>query len=498
MLPRAYSKSRSDRRGGALAASLIVVLLMAMLSAAMLSLRGSLARRQLGALDAKRAFYVAEAGLAEGAASLALGKNGNVGSVANPARFGDGIFWTEAVAPSDGYTELTSTALCGTGRCTLQMVVHNGPDLIGSLGLFGDKSVSLGKSSNVVGFDSSAPASLLPAPVPARVASNGPIVVAAGTLLAPTRIAGDVLPGPGSAVRAGLNTLISGSTAPGLAAEDLPEIEVPDLPSIGSYVAGGGGTKTLPASEGRYSTIQVQSGTVLSISGPATIHATSLSVQSGGTLQLRTDLGSIELYIDEALVLAAGSSVACPTQEAQSCTIYHTGDPTVAGTSPTLTLAASGALYAKVYAPHLPISLPSTLRAYGAVVGQSVSLGAGAQFSYDVATAQPIDSGAGGGAVPSPIAWRLLELPESVGSFERVDPIKALGLDASVLRKPTDSHLDTEWLIKFVAIDGRTYSYIGAEADFNWEKVASVIATRSSSDSDFDAAVARLLGKVVP
>jgi hypothetical protein len=488
------SEARRDRRGGALAASLVVVMLMAMLSAAMLTLRGSMARRQLGALDAKRVFYVAEAGLAEGAASLALGKNGNVGSSADPARFGEGIFWTEALSPADGYTQLTCTALCGTGRCTLQMVVHNGPDLIGSLGLFGDQSVAIGKSSSVVGFDSSRDAGVVPVSVPAHVASNGAIDIAAGTRALPTTIRGDVVPGPGQAVTAGLNTSITGSTAPGEAAAELPLIAVPDLPSIGSFQAKGGGTKTLPTHAGAYTSITVKSGTVLSISGPATIHASSLDVQAGGTLQLQTELGSIELYIDNALEFAAGSSISCPTQEAKSLTIYHLGDPNASGQTPKLTLDATGALYAKVYAPLMPITLPSTLQAYGAVVGKSVSLGTGAHFSYDVATAQSPAADAGG-AMPSPIAWRLLELPESVGSLERVDPIKALGLDAAVLRKPADATSDTDYLVKFEGLDGKHYTYVGSEAEFDASKVANVIYIRTPDDDDFAKKVRKSMGR---
>ncbi|TAJ21262.1 MAG: hypothetical protein EPO68_05120, partial [Planctomycetota bacterium] len=378
---------------------------MAMLSAAMLTLRGSMAKRQLGALDAKRAFYIAEAGLAEGTASLTVGGNGNVGSPGDPARFGDGIFWTEALVPLDGYTQITSTGLCGSGRCTLQLVVRNAPDPIGALGLFGEQSVALGTSSKVGGYDGAtgADGGLLSgllgggwtsSTTHARVASNGPVTLAAGTRLSPTVVGGDIVPGPGQSVVAGINTSISGSTAPGTETEELPEIAVPTLTPIGSYTTSGLGTKVLPTNQGRYTTIRVQLGTTLSIAGPATIRASTLRVDAGGTLQLDTTLGAIEIYVDDDLILSSGATIACPDKEAKSCTIYHTGDPSVAGTTPTATLAANGSLYAKVYAPHLPLALPSTLDVYGAFVAKSVSLAANAEFRYDASTAEAAASSA--------------------------------------------------------------------------------------------------------
>jgi hypothetical protein len=500
-----------SRRGGALAAALVVVTLMAMLSAAMLTLRGSVAKRQLGALDAKRAFYIAEAGLAEGSASLTVGGNGNVGSPDDPARFGDGIFWTEALVPLDGYTQINSTGMCGSGRCTLQLVVRNSPDPIGSLGLFGDQSVTLGKSAKVCGYDSAGGgggdgggvllgkghSEWTSSSTPARVASNGPVTLAAGTRLSPTIVGGDIVPGPGYSVTAGINTTITGSTAPGAEPEILPEIAVPTLTPIGSYVAKGGGTKVLPSSQGRYTTIQVQAGTVLSIAGPATIRATTLSVAAGATLRLDTTLGAIEIYVDDDLILAAGSSVTCPNAEAKSCTIYHLGDPSVVGTTPTATLAANGSIYAKVYAPHLALTLPASLDVYGALVAKSVDLGSNAEFRYDAATADSGSSSSAATEMPAPVAWQLLELPEAVASLGHCDPLKALGLEGDdvVLRRPADAHAATEWLIKYHALDGQTYTYVGKESLFDYAKVATVVHTKSTFDADFTATVRRLLKK---
>lgn len=107
---------RRARRGSALVAALFVVLMVGTLSMAYLQMSVSKNKEQQTAADAKRAFYVAEAGLAEAYSGLVIGKSGNVGSDVVPARFGNGVFWVVAESVGTNKTVLTSTGLCGTGR----------------------------------------------------------------------------------------------------------------------------------------------------------------------------------------------------------------------------------------------------------------------------------------------------------------------------------------------------------------------------------------------
>ena len=95
MITISRGRVRSGRRGNALVLSLIVVLVVSTLAASFLQLTSAVTRRQANAVDIKQAFYLAESGLTEAYSGLMQGKTGSVGSQADPAIFGRGLFWVE-------------------------------------------------------------------------------------------------------------------------------------------------------------------------------------------------------------------------------------------------------------------------------------------------------------------------------------------------------------------------------------------------------------------
>src|SRR5687767_3777572 len=92
------SRSRAgSRRGSVLVLSLVAVATVVVFAASFSQFASSVANRQAQAVHRKRAFYMAEAGLAEAFAGFSCGKSGNVGTAEAPALLGDGVFWVEAV-----------------------------------------------------------------------------------------------------------------------------------------------------------------------------------------------------------------------------------------------------------------------------------------------------------------------------------------------------------------------------------------------------------------
>ncbi len=84
--------SRADAvRGSALVLSLVAVTTVVVLAASFSQFASSVANRQAQAVNRKRAFYMAEAGLAESFAGFTCGKSGNVGSKEAPALLADQI-----------------------------------------------------------------------------------------------------------------------------------------------------------------------------------------------------------------------------------------------------------------------------------------------------------------------------------------------------------------------------------------------------------------------
>jgi hypothetical protein len=135
-------------------AVLFVVMTVAVLSVAYLQLSLAKNREGRSAVDSKRSFYIAEAGLSESFTALKLGRSGNVGTAQEPARFAHGVYWVEATEQEDQTVLVRSTGLCGTGRTSLAVVVDRTAESIPGLGVFGDQDVVIGAGALVDGYDS--------------------------------------------------------------------------------------------------------------------------------------------------------------------------------------------------------------------------------------------------------------------------------------------------------------------------------------------------------
>ena len=82
MIRRTSTARTQDRRGGALLFALIVVTSVTAICVSLLRLTNVAANRQRHAVDDKRAFYLAEAGLSQAYFGLGAGMTGQVGTIA--------------------------------------------------------------------------------------------------------------------------------------------------------------------------------------------------------------------------------------------------------------------------------------------------------------------------------------------------------------------------------------------------------------------------------
>ena len=141
----------SGRRGSALLIALFTLITVAAVGAMYLQITSATMRRQTAEVQTTRAFYLAEAGLAESFQALRIGRTGQVGSEAAPAVFGNGLLWVDAIETVDSQVRLTSTALVGQGRSSLSLVVE--PVEI-PLGFFSDEDLVVDEVLLVDGFNS--------------------------------------------------------------------------------------------------------------------------------------------------------------------------------------------------------------------------------------------------------------------------------------------------------------------------------------------------------
>ncbi|NOT30637.1 MAG: hypothetical protein HOP15_09350 [Planctomycetes bacterium] len=149
-----HAEAAHERRGGALILALVVVASVAGISLGLLRITQATTARQSHAVDDKRAFYLAEAGLSQAYFGLGAGMSGQIGSIEAPALVGDGLAWVDATERADGLLVLRSTGLCSAGRATLEVVVERVEEIPG---IFADEEISIDAPFLVDGYDPEQP-----------------------------------------------------------------------------------------------------------------------------------------------------------------------------------------------------------------------------------------------------------------------------------------------------------------------------------------------------
>lgn len=426
-------------------AALLVVFAVASFGLVHVQLDLAKAREQRATVDAQRAFYMAEAGLAEAFQGVAAGRSGNVGTPEEPARFANGIFFTTADESDDGRITLTSTGLCGAGRATVAIVIERVSESTAALGFFGDDLVAVEAGATIDSYDSrSGPYVPLggSSAGAAQVGCNGDVQVD-GTLLTPTKIYGDARPGPDGLLTKAKPATITGSTAPFLTAKEMPVVEVPSLP-LRANVATSllSLQKTLPGGEGSYRELRVGALGKMTINGPAKIVVNSLQVDATGELVLNSSAGPVELYVTGGLQFAALSKISTPGNDARDVTVSITAPPPAVGAS--ITLGSTGKFYGTVVAPEAPLTIGSAFEVFGAVAADQLTLAAGGKLHFDVALLQPE---AAEGVLPQFLGWQLVELPNVAIVKLREDALGSLQEAGVDVRSSSDAHFDLGELV---------------------------------------------------
>ena len=439
-------RAARGRRGNALVPALMAVMLTAALCVAYLGLSLSKNKESQISVDSKRAFYVAEAGLAESYYGLARGLNGAVASESTPARFGGGVYWVTCEDLGDRVT-LRSTGLSGFGRAALSTTLRKAQSSVASLGLFANSKLDLRSGSKVDAYDSRiGPYSPSggPSSVPAHVGCNANISLAGLTLLAAgASIVGDAIPGPSGTVIRGIGSTVTGSTAPATATATLPALVVDVPPGAAPLEPPPGAPLRLGAGSYAYSTLHLAANAVLHISGPADIVLDNLVLDNGARLEIDGSAGDVRISVRSYAALATGSTLTTLSQEtdrvslliAASQTVDHTGDGIA---DPPLTIGASGSFYGLVYAPATQVTLPASFTVYGSVVADRIALGTNAKMHFDAALLHAIADG----SLPEFVCWRVVELPASRLVEYGYDPLTVLKANAVTPLAPKDAHYD--------------------------------------------------------
>jgi len=467
------ARGAGKERGSALVLSLVAVGTVVVLAASFTQFASAVGNRQTQSVHKKRAFYLAEAGLAEAFAAFSCGRSGNVGSEEAPALLGEGVFWVEATELVPGIVRLESTGMVGAGRAVLSLVAQRGDIDVASLGVFSNGPLSLGAGSRVDAYDSSlGDYSTQLDKSGASLASNESITIT-GSILMPTTVEGDVTPGPEATVTTTGTVLVTGSQSRSFESIVLPEVDLPELPLEGAQDHASPYPLVLPPGKAGYAGLTVRSGAQAIVQGPAVLVLGSLLLESTAELVFDTSGGPIELYVTDSLVASARSLLTTAGADPSKVKIQVPGE-----TAAPVQLRAQGAFHGVVYAPHAEVVLGASINYHGALVADALTLNGAAKLHFD----KHLLELAGEKQLPIVLSWRLEELGTLEGGLS-ADPFAELGLDPATLPRPAAALEDQMLDIHYYDAVDVYHRYTGLESAFDWGVVKTVIeATRDGVD----------------
>jgi len=431
----------SGERGSALVMAVIVLGTLLLLSSAFLRLGVTSSHQHSNALDQSRAFYVAEAGLAEAGMALRMGRSGNVASQAQPATYGDGILWVTANDLGGGDHQLNSVGLCNSGRAAIRAVVH--ADMSGAPVYAVTSDLPLLVGSNVM-VDSYNPNNGSYAAQPKKkVPPHNDLVVSANAnigsnqginLSSGDRIYGDAIPGPAATITGlGGNTFATGATLPALKPVPMPPVVVPPITASGAKTVNKNdplASRTIGPGDFHYTSLAVGNQAAMTFKGPARIVLDSFSSSSGCSLNIDATAGPVEVCFTGPATFVSNMNVTSTSPTAQSVTFNFSSNLPV-------DLKSNATFIGTINAPLAKVTVSSNWIVYGSVSARQVQLASNTQLHFDeTLMAKQISAG----SVLTIKSWQRIPLPAGVHAQERTDPYAALGLKRGTLAKASDSY----------------------------------------------------------
>jgi hypothetical protein len=389
---RIQGQNRSER-GNALAMIILSVAGLAALSGAMMSISLGSAREQGAEVRESQATYMCQAGLSQSMYQMQRGLGGAVGTQTNPTSWGGGRFWVSATATSPDITNLRATGLeNGVGMCQ-ELVVRAVPVNMWTWGLYGRESANLDSSVRLDSYDSTQggggagayAAQVVGSGLTAHAGEAGGLGSNGDIFIGPaTNVWGDATPGPSHTVQLSGGT-VSGSTTPATAPMDFPAINVPTYTNFGPLNVNS--DTTLPAENRTYSNVRVRSNKVLTITGPAEVVMSNLTLDSNAQLIIDDTLGPVTLTVIDNFILNQYATMHATSYNPASLRINmlsdNVADPEIIVRLDNIVIGSNSSIYGCVYAPEARITIDSEFSLYGSLMARSLDLDSNCNFHFD-------------------------------------------------------------------------------------------------------------------
>jgi hypothetical protein len=496
---------RGRRRGSALLASLAVVIGVGALTAVSLQLQTSRLSRLQTENDKKRAFYLAEAVLAEAVLSLQHDGSGNIASEAAPAAFGDGFVFAETTEDEAGLLHVDAYGIQGRARQRLTRVLEKEFKPLSREGFYGRETLivnpgtqaftdtrayRLYRQSVRAAKDAADGTNLIVAAdglpnlrndVRPRLSSDGQIALLGGVGPLFTSLDVDVRPGPNAVLVLPVGTSVAGVTAPRAEPAPLPRIRPPKLPGAPDLLLRRLQTDSLQNSS-RLLRISVPSTAILNLTGPLTLVVDEWT--QGGTVNVNSTNGPVDLYVMQRFTLDSGARFNNPSGQASSLRIQVSAEDLAPLVIDRVRWNSNLPFIGQLYAPKANVRLPDRIHFKGALAAGTLQVGSRALLEHDPMLAV---NGIGTNSFTDR-SWRVLPVPPELADPVAYDPARQYQQLAIEPLLPAFSHRAVEQVVRFTQAEtGRLVTYRGNLGDVAPRRIAAVIDTVSSNDARFPA-----------
>jgi hypothetical protein len=400
------------RRGAALLYVVILAVVLAGMSLALLGMNLSTTKARVETANTQRSFYAAEAGISDAFYRVNAGRiplpdvaPTYLGSGTSPLTLGTSSYWAVLTKLNSRSYSIDATGIDGRDQDRLELVMAEIPDGFFQYAAFGANGVLLESNAFVDSYDSSLGSYQSQvqggnafALEHGNVGSNSDIVMRSNT-----QIYGDAIPGPGHVVNdSAPGAFISGSTDPAKAPIPFPPIAVPTITSSGTLV--GNSTVTLGPGNVHYDSVHMMGGSTLRVVGPANFVVDDLLMRSNTNLVFDSTAGPIQVYGTHNFVIDSNVTIQNVTASAVGVTLLLSGDNMSPRSHDQISIATNADFIGAIYAPNESFRIASNFNIYGSIMCGYLDLASYGKIHYD----QALQYGYGASHQYAPAMWHRL------------------------------------------------------------------------------------------
>jgi hypothetical protein len=144
---------------------------------------------------------------------------------------------------------------------------------------------------------------------------------------------------------------------------------------------------TIPSGSRTYTDLLVKQNKTLTITGPADIVVSNLTMNSDASILIDDANGPVTLTVIDNFVLHSNSTLRATSNNPASLRINmlsdNIADPEVSVQLDTIEIDSNSSIYGCVYAPEARIVLDSNFSLYGALMARQLDLSSNSNFHFD-------------------------------------------------------------------------------------------------------------------